>query len=45
MVCMIDWLMVVMAVLYAVIGTFFVADAYFDFRISGCIRKMFRKLK
>lgn len=40
-----EWLMVVVAVLYAVIGTFFVADAYFDFRVSGCIRKFFRRIK
>jgi hypothetical protein len=40
-----ELLMVVMAVLYAVIGTFLVTDAWFGNKISGRIRKMFGKRK
>ena len=35
--------MVMVVVLYAVIGSFIVIDAYFDFRLSHSVRKFFRK--
>lgn len=38
-----ELLMIIIAVLYAAIGSFVVVDAWFDFRISYRIRKLFRK--
>lgn len=40
-----ELLMVIVAVLYAVIGSFIVIDVYFDFRMSHRIRKFFRRIK
>lgn len=38
-----DLTMIIVVVLHAAIGGFLVTDAYFDFRVSYCIRKFFSK--
>jgi hypothetical protein len=38
-----ELLVIMVAVLYAVIGSFIVIDVYFDSRLSHRIRKFFRK--
>lgn len=42
---MAEWVLIAGVVLYAVIGAFVMADVWSEFKISGGIRKLFRKVK
>lgn len=42
---MAEWVLIAGVVLYAVVSAFVVADIWSEFKISGGIHKLFRKLK